>query len=118
VGRIDYDHGDEKGFGYVLYVKAAYHRSAVRNVGVRSYAMAHPSFPHESTMDQFFSESQFESYRALGFEIMDEILLDGLKKVRCDDAPAPLSAIIENLSEDIIYSYEANTMPVPQGSDR
>ena len=78
IGRIDYDQG--KRFGYMLYVKAAYNRSALRNVGVRSYAMAHPAFPHESTMDQFFSESQFESYRALGFEIMDEILKKGVSK--------------------------------------
>jgi hypothetical protein len=25
------------------------------------------TFPHESTADQFFSESQFESYRRLGY---------------------------------------------------
>jgi len=26
-------------------------------------------FPHESTGDQFFSESQFESYRKLGYTL-------------------------------------------------
>ena len=30
------------------------------------YARANDEFPHESTVDQFFSESQFESYRMLG----------------------------------------------------
>ena len=34
----------------------------------RSYAMANPDFLHQSTMNQWFSESQFESYRLLGFE--------------------------------------------------
>jgi hypothetical protein len=33
---------------------------------VKHYAATHPAFPYESTTDQFFSESQFESYRALG----------------------------------------------------
>ena len=33
---------------------------------VMAYAAAHTSFPHESTADQFFTESQFESYRHLG----------------------------------------------------
>lgn len=33
---------------------------------VMAYAAAHASFPHESTADQFFTESQFESYRHLG----------------------------------------------------
>ena len=51
--------------------------AGVKNVGVRSYAVANPSFPHQSTGDQFFSESQFESYRALGFELMDDILRRG-----------------------------------------
>ena len=41
--------------------------------------MAHDRFPHEPTTDQFFSESQFESYRALGFEIADELLGTALK---------------------------------------
>ena len=41
---------------------------------MRGYATAHPDFPHESTADQWFSESQFESYRSLGFEIADEVL--------------------------------------------
>ncbi len=31
-----------------------------------NFAAMNPSFPYESTLDQFFSESQFESYRALG----------------------------------------------------
>lgn len=33
---------------------------------VRSYFNAHPNFPHDSTLEQFFTESEFESYRQLG----------------------------------------------------
>ncbi len=33
---------------------------------VMAYAAGHQTFPHESTADQFFTESQFESYRHLG----------------------------------------------------
>jgi hypothetical protein len=33
---------------------------------VRSYFNAHPNFPHDSTTEQFFTESEFESYRQLG----------------------------------------------------
>ncbi len=33
---------------------------------VRNYKEVSKDFPHESTLDQFFSESQFESYRVLG----------------------------------------------------
>jgi hypothetical protein len=58
--------------GYILYVKPGYHRT--ESAGIVAYATANAAFPHESTADQFFSESQFESYRTLGFEIMDGIL--------------------------------------------
>lgn len=34
---------------------------------VRAYGATSAAFPHESTANQWFSESQFESYRALGF---------------------------------------------------
>jgi len=33
---------------------------------MKNYKGAHPDFPHESTVDQFFDDAQFESYRALG----------------------------------------------------
>src|SRR2546422_280158 len=39
----------------------------------RSYAALNPTFPHESTADQWFSESQMESYRVLGSYIVDLI---------------------------------------------
>jgi hypothetical protein len=48
----------------VLYLKPAYYGSEPRDIC--DYAEQHPVFPHESTGDQWFSESQFESYRALG----------------------------------------------------
>jgi hypothetical protein len=33
---------------------------------ILAYHASHPDFPHESTTNQFFNESQFESYRHLG----------------------------------------------------
>ncbi len=32
-------------------------------------------FPHHSTADQFFTETQFEAYRALGEHIGDKLFL-------------------------------------------
>ena len=37
--------------------------------------MANETFPHESTADQWFSESQFESYRSLALDIMNTMLV-------------------------------------------
>jgi hypothetical protein len=40
------------------------------------YKALNPTFPHESTGDQWFSESQFESYRALGHHAMESLCRD------------------------------------------
>jgi hypothetical protein len=80
VGTIDYGSadGDASKPGTILYIKPCFHRNRIANVGVRNYAAAQPDFPHESTADQFFSESQLESYRALGFEMAESVLKQGL----------------------------------------
>ena len=70
--------------GYILYIKPAYHGSE-KNAGVRSYAIANPTFPHETTADQWFTESQLESYRSLGFEITTNILHHGVTLRDADD---------------------------------
>ena len=38
---------------------------------LQNYKLQHPYFPHDSTADQWFTESQFESYRRLGQSIVD-----------------------------------------------
>jgi hypothetical protein len=41
---------------------------------VLNYRTSNPAFPHESTVDQFFDDAQFESYRALGVHIAEDAL--------------------------------------------
>jgi len=76
IGTINYSEADGREVGcengHILYIKPAYH--GTEGAGIRSYATAHPTFPHESTADQWFTESQFESYRSLGLDIADDIL--------------------------------------------
>jgi len=68
--------GEEMGCedGTILYIKPAYH--GIEGAGIRSYATANKKFPHETTADQWFTESQFESYRALGLDIAAKVLAD------------------------------------------
>jgi len=73
IGDIDYPAADNGGQpGLILYIKPGYH--GTEGAAIRSYAVANPDFPHQSTANQWFGESQFESYRALGYEIMSGIL--------------------------------------------
>ena len=56
---------------------------------LKGYKGAHPTFPDESTGDQFFDEEQFEAYRELGYEIAERMIPDpsvGLKALLDDCA--------------------------------
>lgn len=57
--------------GTVIYIKPAYH--GTEGAAIRSYANDNPTFPHETTADQWFTESQFESYRALALDVCDQV---------------------------------------------
>lgn len=72
-GRIHYDEVDGAGaVGTLVYLKPAL--SGDEPSDVRNYAAAHPAFPHESTLNQWFSEAQFESYRMLGIHTAESVL--------------------------------------------
>jgi hypothetical protein len=79
---IDAPHGmreDEKREAYdgvLVYVKPCFYGREPRDVF--NYALGHPEFPHEPTSDQWFSESQFESYRSLGEHIGHELFKSGI----------------------------------------
>jgi Patatin-like phospholipase len=71
---IEYPEADSRGRrrrGYLLYIKSFY-RGLEEPADVRAYALENPAFPHDKTLNQFFGEAQFESYRALGsFAVME-----------------------------------------------
>lgn len=78
IGRIRYSCVDSEGpntnkdlDGVLVYIKPAI--CGDEPADVLNYARTSKTFPHESTGDQFFSESQFESYRMLGFHMIQEI---------------------------------------------
>jgi len=48
----------------MLYIKLAL--TGIEPVYVLDYRRLNPTFPHESTGDQFYDEAQFEAYRRLG----------------------------------------------------
>jgi len=73
VGRIRYDKLDPGAApGILVYLKASL--TGDEPMDSQAYATEHPDFPHQSTADQWFSESQFESYRKLGEHIGRRVL--------------------------------------------
>ena len=68
LGKIHYP--DNK-LGWLLVIQQT--MTGVEPAYVLDYQKDCPSFPHETTGDQFFSEEQFEAYRALGLSAAETL---------------------------------------------
>lgn len=71
LAQISYDGGQDatdasrpKQSSWLLLVKA--NLGAEVRTDVKTYAAMNPNFPNQSTLDQFFGDDQWESYRSLG----------------------------------------------------
>jgi hypothetical protein len=53
--------------GTVVYIKSSL--TGDEPADILNYKNQHAAFPHDSTMNQWFTESQFESYRRLGHHV-------------------------------------------------
>ncbi|MGH7593935.1 MAG: patatin-like phospholipase family protein [Gemmatimonadales bacterium] len=72
VGSIRYNCVDRGApDGILVYLKPAL--AASDPADVLAYARANPDFPHQATAEQWFTESQFESYRHLGSRLVEEL---------------------------------------------
>jgi hypothetical protein len=71
LGTIRYSGGET---GHLLYIKLSVNDDEPEYV--RAYRAENEDYPHESTADQFFTEDQFEAYRALGEHVCEGMLSD------------------------------------------
>lgn len=76
IARISYPRtpDEEACIGHLVYVKATLTRDLPADV--YAYKLANPSFPHQSTGDQWFDEAQFEAYRELGYGLFENFFDD------------------------------------------
>lgn len=78
IGKIKYASSAKTEFknekdGVLIYIKSSLPVSAkLRAIDVLNYAALNNQFPHESTLDQWFSEDQFEAYRQIGYLIGED----------------------------------------------
>ncbi len=75
--------------GWILYLKSSLTGNEPEDV--QQYHAGHPVFPHESTSNQFFTESQFESYRQLGLHVVRT----AFENVRTRPSPANQQNMLE-----------------------
>ncbi|HEX2833161.1 MAG TPA: patatin-like phospholipase family protein [Thermoanaerobaculia bacterium] len=88
--------------GTLIYIKAGIYGSAQLPRDVYNYSQESLDFPHESTADQFFSESQFESYRALGRHAINEICANYSSQrlpIKSDTRRVPIAKQFENVRQ-------------------
>ena len=109
IGKIRYSMVDGEGVkdGVLIYIKPACYGEEPRDI--YEYFRSNAAFPHESTADQFFSESQFESYRMLGAYTMERIWPEKAPDTKTPPPPeeaANFETLIGKIKE-----YLATTQP-------
>jgi hypothetical protein len=76
IARVVYPHycrlgerTDESGaeYGYLIYLKPTF--TGKEDLDLATQKRGDPTFPHDSTADQFYPPEKFESYRRLGYHI-------------------------------------------------
>jgi predicted acylesterase/phospholipase RssA len=73
-GSICYDPQDPSRDGHIVLIKPTMRRARDEPADLQHYAARNPPFPQQTTADQFFDESQFESYRRLGVHVAEHCL--------------------------------------------
>lgn len=68
IGTITYPE-DPGNPGNILYIKSSL--TGDESADILNFRREHPAFPNDETINQFFTESQFESYRRLGQHIVE-----------------------------------------------
>src|SRR5262249_21155752 len=114
--KIDYAKMDGQNAqpGKLLYLKPTIAgRGDVLPYDIYSYAKVFTTFPHESTADQWFSESQFESYRMLGEHSMRQILQQPIKPAEPGASPKPIDPIAQLVEQAQTYLKSVSLSTTP-----
>jgi hypothetical protein len=92
-------HYPDRPLGLLLYLKLSVTGNEPELI--RRFRIAHPDFPHQTTLDQFFNEEQFEAYRELGVHVAESLFLRALMNgnIRPASVPQWFRSLAKNLLE-------------------
>lgn len=99
--RIHYpDAGPDKpgAIGLMLYLKLSL--TGDETELLKRYRSISPDFPHESTLDQFYTEEQFEAYRQLGVHVAEGVFSQALLDENA--TPADVSEWFKQLAKNML----------------
>ncbi|MGB0034383.1 MAG: patatin-like phospholipase family protein [Candidatus Acidiferrales bacterium] len=90
--------------GTFVYLKASL--TGEETADVLNYHREHPDFPHQTTANQWFTESQFESYRRLGQHVIEAVF-------------APLDAAkMERMTTSEFFTHLKESWPAPIAGEK
>ena len=102
--RIDYPmttvsgRNSPAGQGLLLYIKLSL--TGDESELIKRYRINNPEFPHQTTLDQFFDQEQFEAYRQLGVHAAEALFLPALmNQTSPGSVPQWFRQLAENLLE-------------------
>ncbi|MET0917391.1 MAG: hypothetical protein ABWY07_03070, partial [Burkholderiales bacterium] len=113
VGTIRYDAVDPNAVpGVLVYLKPSL--VGDEPTDILQYAAVEPTFPHQSTGDQWFDETQFESYRKLGHHIGKRVLERAKETAEADLSPQQQTELFSDV-EGLIVALKQIWQPPAKG---
>jgi hypothetical protein len=94
----------EAGTGFLLYIKLSV--TGNESEVIKRYRINHREFPHQTTLDQFFDQEQFEAYRQLGVHAAEGLFQPPFWPV--NGATGKVPAWFRNLAENLLQPEGMN----------
>ncbi len=121
LGKITYS---DRSIGWLLYLKPSLTGDELPDV--LDYRREQPAFPHQTTLDQIYSEKQFEAYRALGEHSAEELFRDEILGAKGLDfaqnsrrnGRTKLSLWFEALAMNLLPEYDPVFLEDPMNLER
>jgi hypothetical protein len=105
VGVIHYEDVDPQALpGILVYLKSTLTGDEASDV--QNYRATYPDFPHQATLNQFFTESQFESYRALGHHVGSRVFGAALERLRREGRPWNPEEDLKPTDDELEVNYK------------
>ncbi|MBZ9814757.1 patatin-like phospholipase family protein [Mesorhizobium sp. CA7] len=95
--------GRPAAMGLILYLKLSLTGDEIELL--KRYRAIHPDFPHQSTIDQFYDEEQFEAYRQLGVHVAEGMFSPAL--MTKDRAPKDVENWFRQLAANMLEPGKA-----------
>jgi hypothetical protein len=110
LARVRYTthHAGEPAGSWLLYIKPTL--TGREPVDLLEYHRSHPAFPHEPTIDQFFDEAQWESYRRLGQHVA-EVLFGKIDQLLPESHPEAKPNILKKQGKTPLKAAAQDRLP-------